>query len=123
MKTPLFLLLLLFGGLVFLSPLPARAPKTPAPPPCGTSPTDWCTTHSKDPCGRHLSVPECQLDPECVGMPYPGEYLLGCRVDERGFGTNCPTVGCLSRCEPLSKQRCEWAGDHCLWENSPCRKQ
>jgi len=29
-------------------------------------------------------------------MPYLGESVVRCEFDERGFGTNCPTVGCKS---------------------------
>jgi hypothetical protein len=27
-------------------------------------------------------------------MPYRGASFLPCVLDERGFGLNCPTVGC-----------------------------
>jgi hypothetical protein len=63
---------------------------------CGMSPSDWCPAPSGDPCGRHRNVTACRADPACYGMPYHGESLVSCIVNERGFGSNCPTVGCTS---------------------------
>ena len=29
-------------------------------------------------------------------MRYEGESVVACMFDDAGFGTNCPTVGCVS---------------------------
>jgi hypothetical protein len=49
-----------------------------------------------DSCGRHRNVAACRADPACYGMPYPGESLVACQLDGRGFASNCPTVGWTS---------------------------
>ena len=68
-----------------------------APPSdCGLSPSDWCPAPTGDHCGAHKDVASCKGDPACFGMPYRGESLVACKFDERGFATNCPTVGCTS---------------------------
>jgi len=67
-----------------------------AQPSCGTGPNDWCPAPAGDPCGRHRTAVECKADPACYGMPYRGESVVRCNFDTRGFGTNCPTVGCTS---------------------------
>jgi hypothetical protein len=64
--------------------------------PCGISPSDWCPAPAGDPCGRHLNRAACQADPKCYGMPYRGESVIACIPEERGFSSNCPTVGCTS---------------------------
>jgi len=66
------------------------------PPPCGMSPNDWCPAPAGDPCGRHRNAAACRADPACYGMPYRGESVVACILDERGFASNCPTVGCTS---------------------------
>jgi hypothetical protein len=76
----------------------------PAPPaagsprsgPCGMSPNDWCAAPAGDPCGQHKNTESCKADPKCGGMPYHGESVVACKLDARGFGINCPTVGCVS---------------------------
>jgi hypothetical protein len=60
-------------------------------------PDDWCASPPGDPCGAHKDVMSCRADPKCKGMPYRGESVVACRYDDAGFGTNCPTVGCISR--------------------------
>ncbi len=75
---------------------PAAAADLPPGPPCGASPGDWCPSPPGDPCGVHKDKASCQADPACFGMPYRGESLVACTVDERGFASNCPTVGCIS---------------------------
>lgn len=69
-----------------------------APPrPCGLSPSDWCASPlADDPCSRHKDARSCRADPLCYGMPYRGESVIACILDERGFASNCPTVGCTS---------------------------
>lgn len=63
---------------------------------CGLLPNDWCLAPAGDPCGRHLNVAACRADLACYGMPYQGESFAACRLDARGFSSNCPTVGCTS---------------------------
>jgi len=41
-------------------------------------------------------VASCKADGKCGGMAYTGESFVACKRDDRGFGTNCPTVGCIS---------------------------
>ena len=64
--------------------------------PCGMSPRDWCPAPAGDPCGRHRTAADCRADAACYGMPYRGESVEACILDERGFASNCPTVGCTS---------------------------
>jgi hypothetical protein len=66
------------------------------PVPCGVNPKDWCPAPTGDPCGRHRNVAQCRADAACYGMPYRGESVIACMLDERGFASNCPTVGCTS---------------------------
>jgi hypothetical protein len=61
---------------------------------CGTGIDHWCPAPAGDPCGQHRNVAECKADPKCYGMPFRGVSFLPCVLDERGFGVNCPTVGC-----------------------------
>jgi len=91
---------------------PARQPAAPAPPAtlasppvpapprqrddCGTRPDDWCAGPAGDPCGAHKDVASCRADSRCGGRAYAGESVVACRFDARGFGENCPTVGCVS---------------------------
>ena len=72
--------------------VPARAA-----PPCQSDPTGWCPGEPGDTCGRNHFVWSCKLDTACFGVPYTGESVVACKFDERGFGLNCPTVGCTSR--------------------------
>jgi hypothetical protein len=91
--------LLMLAGLILLPATGAPAPGgsgAPDVPACGTAPGDWCAPPPDDPCGQHADVAACRADPQCYGMPYRGESLVACRVDERGFGINCPTVGCTA---------------------------
>jgi hypothetical protein len=66
------------------------------PSDCGMGATDWCPAPPGDPCGRHRDVASCKADPKCYGMPYRGLSYVPCMLDERGFASNCPTVGCTS---------------------------
>ena len=76
----------------------AAAPALAQPQgPCGFSIRDWCSAPAADPCGRHNNERECRADPACVGIKYRGESVVACRPDGRGFWTNCPSVGCISR--------------------------
>ena len=83
------LLSLAFAGLV-VGIVPAAA----QPLPCGMDSKDWCPAPAGDPCGRHRSADACRANPVCYGMPYRGESAIACILDERGFASNCPTVGC-----------------------------
>jgi hypothetical protein len=69
---------------------------TVSDPNCGVHTTDWCPAPAGDPCGRHKDVDSCRADAACGGLPYRGESVVACQFDNRGFGTNCPTVGCVS---------------------------
>jgi hypothetical protein len=72
--------------------------------PCGLSPSDWCRAPAADPCGGHPDERSCRADPRCVGMRYRGESVVACRADGRGFWTNCPAVGCITRGAQLPPQ-------------------
>jgi hypothetical protein len=61
---------------------------------CGAGIDEWCPAPLGDPCGQHRNVTGCKADAKCYGMPYRGVSFLPCALDERGFGVNCPTVGC-----------------------------
>ncbi|MFO1518704.1 MAG: hypothetical protein U1F57_03420 [bacterium] len=90
----------IFVGLIgfFCSHCSAISKKTPTPAnPCGISPTDWCPSPAGDSCGAHKNEKECRADPKCKGMPYRGESVEACMADGRGFWSNCPAVGCVSR--------------------------
>ena len=78
-----------------LSVATVLAADTPSPN-CGMSPSDWCQAPAGDPCGAHKDTASCKADIVCFGMPYRGESVIACQLDERGFATNCPTVGCTS---------------------------
>ena len=85
------LLMLTLAGLVA-----AAAPAAAQSPPCGMNPSDWCAAPAGDRCGRHRNVAACRADAACYGMRYRGESVVACMLDERGFASNCPTVGCTS---------------------------
>lgn len=78
--------------LVAMSAVSAQA----QPRPCGMRVNDWCPVAATDPCGRHADVSACKADPACYGIKYTGESVVRCILDARGFGSNCPTVGCTS---------------------------
>jgi hypothetical protein len=67
---------------------------------CGTRLEDWCPSYRGDPCNRHKTTAACKADRKCFGMPYRGVSFVPCFLDERGFASNCPTVGCTSRRPP-----------------------
>jgi hypothetical protein len=73
----------------------ATSPPVPAGN-CGLSPSDWCPSPPGDPCGAHKDTASCKADRRCQGMRYRGESVVACMYDERGFASNCPTVGCVS---------------------------
>ncbi len=64
---------------------------------CGVKLGDWCRSYRGDPCNRHKSTATCKADRKCYGMPYKGESFVACIFDERGFASNCPTVGCTRK--------------------------
>ena len=79
------------------APGAAAAPAGALPDPhCGRHAGDWCPAPVGDPCGAHKTVESCRADVACMGMKFRGEGPE-CKTDERGFGTGCPTVGCISR--------------------------
>lgn len=96
---------LVLAGCNSSSPSPPARPATPATsapapqpadPSCGMKTTDWCPSPPGDPCGAHKDAASCKADPRCGGMPYRGESFVACQLDDRGFATNCPVVGCKS---------------------------
>ncbi len=91
----LILLSVMFTSASQAQPNAPRRGPTPQNP-CGLSPNDWCPSPPGDPCGAHHNVEECRADPRCGGMPYAGESAVACQFDRRGFGLNCPTVGCVT---------------------------
>ncbi len=84
------------GALAAVMMAVAPVPAVAQPGTCGTHLNDWCPAPPGDPCGRHRNLADCRADPACYGMPYRGESLVACNMDERGFASNCPTVGCTS---------------------------
>ena len=74
----------------------ASASATPSPS-CGTKLGDWCPAPAGDPCGAHRDEPSCRADARCKGLPYRGESLVACKADGKGFWSNCPAVGCVTK--------------------------
>jgi hypothetical protein len=89
-------------GLAGVAPAGAQAPPQAE---CGLSIRDWCAAPPGDACGRHKSERECRADPACAGMRYRGESVVACLPDGKGFWTNCPAVGCISRSAAVPGQR------------------
>jgi hypothetical protein len=81
----------------------AGARPVPTAPPCGLSPHDWCPSPAGDPCGDHRDEKSCRADSKCRGLPYRGESVVACIPDGKGFSSNCPTVGCISRADAPGK--------------------
>lgn len=90
---------------------------------CGSSPSDWCASPAGDPCGAHHNAGACSGDPHCEGRPYTGESFVACQLDARCFATNCPTVGCLKRCEELSAAACRAASPRCSVQGTACARR
>ena len=80
---------------------------------CGNSPGDWCASPAGDPCGVHHNAGACGGDSHCEGRPYTGESFVACQLDDRCFATNCPTVGCVQRCEQLPERACRANAPRC----------
>src|SRR5262245_47770489 len=91
--------------LTLASLLTATVPAGAQSPSCGTRTTDWCPAPEGDPCGRHRDAAACRADTACYGMRYRGESVIACILDERGFASNCPTVGCTSTPPPSPPKR------------------
>jgi len=87
---------------------------------CGMSVDDWCAAPAGDPCGEHRDTASCRADPRCEGVAYRGESLVACALDPRCFASNCPTVGCVSRCENIGEAECEAHGYRCSWNGALC---
>lgn len=66
-------------------------------PSCGVSTDDWCAAPEGDPCGIHANEALCRADARCRGLPYRGESVVACMPDGKGYWSNCPAVGCVSR--------------------------
>lgn len=94
----------------------------PHAPDCGSSTNDWCAAPAQDPCGEHHDTRSCRSDSRCEGIPYSGEAAANCTLDVRCFASNCPTVGCVSRCETLREQTCEGHGYRCSWDGAMCER-
>ncbi len=76
----------------------AQSPPREKPPAtCGLDPSDWCPSPAGDRCGEHHDEDACRADARCEGMPYRGESLVACKPDGKGFWSNCPAVGCVTR--------------------------
>jgi hypothetical protein len=107
-------------------PAPEAAPADPTPAEraasinCGSSPSDWCASPPGDPCGAHRSADACSGDARCEGIPYAGESFVACQLDARCFATNCPTVGCVRRCEELDAAACRAAAPRCSVVGATC---
>ena len=82
----------------------------------------WCPGVSGDPCGEHGDVAACRADPRCEGIGYTGESAVACIGDARCFTSNCPTKGCISRCEVLDRTACERSEGRCVWGSACTRK-
>jgi hypothetical protein len=103
---------------------------------CGFSTTDWCPVDG-DPCSANHDGSACKADPRCEALRYRGESAVACITDDRCFASNCPAIGCITRCEQLSHDDCErdepclWrgqygacaAGEHrCHWDGNACAR-
>ncbi|MCB9583401.1 MAG: hypothetical protein H6717_40590 [Polyangiaceae bacterium] len=82
---------------------------------CGERPDDWCTAVSGDPCAKHTDAKACEADPKCEALSYRGESAAACMTDDRCFASNCPAIGCITRCEELSASDC-LRDEVCLWK-------
>ncbi len=113
----LLLLLVMIG-----TALKAESPQTSNP--CGMGPSDWCPAAAGDACGKYRDLNACKNDPSCQGISYKGESVVACQDSPTGFSPNCPSVGCMSKCERLDKTRCEtYAGSPwyaCAWVEGRC---
>lgn len=91
---------------------------------CGMGPADWCPVPSWDFCGSKKNMQECKADSGCQGIRYRGESVVQCLFDEKGYATNCPTVGCASRCDRLNQKQCELYSKEpylfCGWIEGKC---
>ncbi len=90
-------------------------------PECTSRLPCWCPGVVGDPCGAHPDVASCRADERCEGIPYTGESLVPCVGDERCFAKNCPTCGCISRCEVLGQVACERSDGRCAWTAGACK--
>jgi hypothetical protein len=98
----------------------AQESKCSDSPACGISFTDWCCTAKEDPCSRHKNKTLCKQDNKCEGLKYKGESAIVCIWDDRGFSNNCPTVGCISKCENLTREDCIAEKNRCRLAGRGC---
>src|SRR5262245_15390684 len=117
----------ILGACLGLLATGCRKPSARSDPYCGQRTDDWCPSPPDDPCGAHHDTASCVSDARCEGRVYSGESMVACVVDARCFASNCPTVGCLSRCETLdaahcatNKDRCELRADHTCARRYAC---
>ena len=86
------------------------------PSDCGMETTDWCTdpglpgfrvicvSRASPTYGPRPATPAAAIATwrpakptrNATAMPYQGLSCVPCMLDERGFASNCPTVGCTS---------------------------
>ncbi len=110
----------LFGSLSCSAPFPSKPSCNPR------APSAWCEAASGDACGKHKDLASCRADESCQGVPYQGESVIACLDDGKGFSTNCPSVGCISRCESLDEASCQkyaqspW--NACHWLQNRCEQ-
>jgi hypothetical protein len=92
--------------------------------PCGLSPGDWCSAAPDDVCGKNKNLDACKRDARCQGIPYKGESVVACIDSPTGFSSNCPSVGCMSKCEGLDEPHCRaYSGTPwyaCAWTDGHC---
>lgn len=101
-------------------PVEPTAAERAAADDCGNGPGDWCASPPRDACGEHRNAGACSGDPHCEGRPYTGESFVACQLDARCFATNCPTVGCVRRCEELTPAACRANAPRCSVVGSTC---
>lgn len=106
----------------FATCTPTGAPPTVAAQQiaCGRRTDDWCPAPPGDPCGAHRDAASCRDDARCEAMVYRGESLEGCLLDARCFARNCPAVGCVSRCESLTRAACAQHRGRCILRGEAC---
>jgi hypothetical protein len=83
----------------------------------------WCGGPNGDPCAQHADVGSCRADERCEGIGYTGESMVACASDARCFTSNCPTKGCISRCQVLDQAACEHSDGRCVWSGAACARK
>ena len=124
-RIPFLLVLLL--SLLFAARVAGAGEAARSFPFCQINPQGWCPSAGWDRCGRHSDTASCKADPGCRGLPYHGESVIACLSDGKGFATNCPSVGCVSRCIGLESAQCRQYQDPpyslCRWVDDNCAER